>query len=427
MLLRFGVENYYSIRGYTEISLIASGAIKDKGSDLIESTAIRDQIVPICILYGANASGKTNIYHALRRLRSHVVTSFVERKPNQAIARNVFRLNPECSIKPTRYDCDVVINGVRYHYGFEFDDSRYLGEWLFSFPDGRRRMLFTRDEEGVSFGKSLRGNNKSIESIGRPNALFLSTAAQGSHEMLTPIFQYFENAWQGIGAGFEIERVEDDLSDGIDKRVIKFLQFADTGIVACNVKKRERDPSSRRMIEGLYKVMREAASEDGAQVPEIDIDSPLSEVFLGHMAGDGEVVDLPLGDESRGTIRLISMMDEVFKALDEGTMLCIDEIDVSLHPLIVDEILSLFANKRTNPLGAQLIATTHDTHLIGSAYLRRDQIWFCEKSNRGETRAFPLSEFRTRNTDNIERQYLSGRYGAIPYLRGSIEHEKSEL
>ncbi|WP_419316982.1 AAA family ATPase [Caulobacter sp. ErkDOM-E] len=426
MLLRFGVENYYSIKGYTEISLIASGAIKDKGSDLIESSAIRDQVVPICILYGANASGKTNIYQAIRRLRSHIEGSFADRKPGHQILRHVFKLSPDSYSKPTRFDCDVIIGDVRYHYGFEFDDVKYLSEWLFSFPDGRRRMLFTRDENGLTFGKSLRGNNKSIESIVRPNALFLSAAAQGSHEMLTPIFKYFEDNWQGLGAGFEVERVESELTGGVDKRVTNFLKFADTGIVTCKVKTRERDPSSRKMIEGIYRAMKEVASESGSDVPEVDFDSPMSEVFLGHMAGDGEVVELPLGDESRGTIRLISMMDEVFKALDAGTMLCIDEIDVSLHPLIVDEILSLFASKKTNPLGAQLIATTHDTHLISSAFLRRDQIWFCEKSNRGETRVFPLSEFRTRNTDNIERQYLSGRFGAVPYLRGKIDYVKSE-
>ncbi len=420
MLLRFGVSNFRSIREYAELSLIASGAIKDQGPDLLEWSEGKVRVLPGIVLYGANAAGKSSVYNVMSAMRSHVLQSYSKLGATANIPRNSFALDRTSNKEPTRFDCDFILDRVRYHYGFVFGDTRFLREWLYAFPSGHKRILFNRDAEvpSIEFGKHLKGRNKLIEELTRPNSLFLSAAAQSSHPQLTPVYSFFERQLTGLGAGMNSRNIQNIIGRRNDPRLVSFLQLADTGIAGLKTKKVELDERSRK----IFQTIRASLVADAVDNIDIVADEPKpgTEVMFSHTGFEEELFELPFVQESRGTQRLSDMALAAFTALDSGGTIFIDELDTSLHTLLSLKLLSLFMDKATNPHGAQIVATTHDTNILCSGLLRRDQIWFAEKGQSGSTHLYPLTDISTRNTDNLEKGYLQGRFGAVPYL-GRVE------
>lgn len=417
MLLRLGVSNFRSIRDYAELSLIASDAIKDKGTDLLDLPGAKYRVLPAVVTYGANAAGKSSIHMALGTMGSHVLNSFRKLEAGAPIPRSPFALDKTSKEKPTRFDCDFVIDGVRYHYGYEFNNVEFEREWLFSFPEGYRRVLFNRDSANgdIEFGKHLKGKNKAIEELMRPNSLFVSVAAQSSHEELTKIYDFFRRSTMGVGAGLNDTNVQKSIGSNNDPRLIPFLKNADTGISGLEIREESQSEETKKLLAALRSTLAsEIGDEAGSLLP--DNDPSRTAVFFQHIGEDGELFELPFSRESRGTKRLSSVILSAYQALDRGSVLFIDEIDTSLHTLLSVKLISLFTSKATNPRGAQIVATTHDTNLLCCGLLRRDQIWFAEKATDGGTQLYPLTDIKTRNTDNLEKGYLQGRFGAIPYF-----------
>src|SRR5271163_1910633 len=230
--MRFGVANYLSIREYQELSFVAS-SLKDSGADLIDMMTIKETLLPVVLIYGANASGKSNILAALRFFRTIILTSQTQSLPSGNIPRHYFRLDSNCAKQPTVIDCDFMVSGIRYHYGFKATNDSFLEEWLYAYPQGKRQLWFTRDGKFVRPGKFLRGQNKLIEAIMRPNSLFLSAAAQSNHEQLSPIYQFFESSIASIiSQDYPYSILNNMLSDNSDyrDRIVAFLKRADTGI-----------------------------------------------------------------------------------------------------------------------------------------------------------------------------------------------------
>ena len=420
MLLRFGVSNFRSVREYAEFSLIASDAIKDQGSDLFEWPAGKVRVLPGIVLYGANAAGKSSVYSAVGEMRSHVLTSFSGLGATANVPQYPFALDRVSNKKPTRFDCDFIIDQTRYHYGFEFGNASFLKEWLYAFPGSYKRMLFNRDAENsaIDFGKYLKGRNKLIEELTRPNSLYLSAAAQNFHPQLTAIYSFFAQQLQGLGPTVDSRTIQNKIGKHDDPRLAPFLQLADTGISNITIRRNEPDARSRKLLENI----RASLVADALDDVDIKIDDSRleTEVFFSHTGSDGELFDLPFVRESRGTRRLSYIILSALQALDSGGTIFVDELDASFHTLLSLKLLSLFMKKSTNPHGAQLLATTHDTNILCSSLLRRDQIWFAEKGRAGNTHLYPLTDIKTRNTDNIEKGYLQGRFGAVPYL-GRVE------
>lgn len=247
----------------------------------------------------------------------------------------------------------------------------------------------------------------------RENSLFLSAAYQNDHNELVPVAGYFRSLFchnkiwiHGVGASRSLAKEE------IDTRAIKFLEKIGTGVVGF---RREEIPVSedlRKAQDDINNVLRRLIGDQF----EADVDTSKSVKFeLAHRANDGGKVYFDLDNESAGTRRLLTLLGPVFHALEKGHPLVIDELDASLHTEACHALIELFSTPRTNPKGAQLIATTHDTNLLRSQSLRRDQTWFIEKSERGDSRLFPLTDVRTRRGDNIEKGYLQGRYGGIVF------------
>ena len=420
MLLRFGVSNRLSMRDRQELSLTAS-ALKDPTEGLIDCpTSPSGSVLPAVLIYGANASGKTNLVDSLRVMREMVLSSHREGEPGGGVPNRLpFALDPTNAESPTQFDLDFVVDGVRHHYGFEASDEAFLSEWLYAFPKAHRRMLFEREGDEFHFGRSLGGQNKTIVDLVRPNSLFVSAAAQNDHEQLSGVYAYFRSMRGVNGTGFPgDEALSYFVQEEPDDRVIDFLAKIGTGIVEY---RREEDEipaeyrALRREIEAAArKVLNRSVKSN------IDFADKRVTIEFGHRGHDGNPVFLSLDRESAGTRRLLVVLDTVFRALDQGVPICVDELDASLHTYAAEEVLKLFCSRETNPKGAQLIATTHDINLMRSPVLRRDQVWLAEKDVGGATRLYPLTDIRTRSGDDFSKGYLQGRYGAVPHDRSIV-------
>ena len=414
MLLRFAVTNHLSICESQELSFAAS-SLKDRRDGLIDCEAVSSKsVLPAIVIYGANASGKSNILDAIATMKKFVLWSHTKGEPGGGLPRDAFKLDPACLRTPSKFELDFIIDGVRHHYGFEATDEVFAAEWLYTYPLSHPRKLFERDKGTFSFGRELKGQNQNIAGLTRPNSLFLSAAAQNGHEQLSRIYEYFKSI--EIASSISIAGTEASaqfVRDELDSRVIDFLNSINTGVVGYREKKIEI-PEEAQEIRKELKAVLEKLSGGPIKIKPEEEEGKYVAIELAHRDRKGESVYFDLDSESAGTRRLLIILSLVFQALDEGLPLCIDEVDASLHTVASEAVLKLFCLPTTNKKGAQLIATSHDTNLMSSDVLRRDQLWFTEKTPEGATELYPLTEIRTRKGDNIELGYLQGRFGALP-------------
>jgi hypothetical protein len=294
-------------------------------------------------------------------------------------------------------------------------------EWLFAWPHGRKAMWFERDEDDFTFGKTLHGENEAIRGFTRSNSLFLSAAAQNNHPALLPLARYF-STWEfvlnrhvGFSSALLALKFADGEASGDRDAILRILREADTGILDSRVDTPVRDPE-RRVTDGQGELF----SGDAPRVRR-----GLPDVFFRHRAADDQHAWLPLSAESAGTMALVGLAPSVVRSLREGGLLCVDELESSLHPALALRIVGMFNDPKQNPRGAQLMFATHDTNLLGTLVgepaLRRDQVWFTEKDGDGATRVYPLTDFHPRKEENLERGYLQGRYGGVPFLGDLLE------
>ena len=411
MIIRFAVENFRSIRERQELSWVAS-ALKDLEQMTTDVPSVGVSLLHVLAIYGANASGKTSVLRALSFMTHAVVNSQGSWRPTGPIPIQPFLLDEESNGRTSYFDIDLIIDGVRINYGFELDSSQVHREWLYAYPRGKKQIWFERQsgsEKEFHFGKHLQGENRSIQSLTRANSLFLSAAAQNGHQQLLPLFQWFATKLDVVNfsrrGGVSMKAAELCKEPSGRAALLKLLAAADLGIVDVDITERKLDEKT----EGALRAFINSLSEK-----EAEFDAKLPEIRLKHQAADGKSVALRFDDESEGTKALLSLAFPVLHAIKEGGLLCVDELDASLHPLLALEIIKAFLDPALNVRGAQLIFNTHDVNLLDSEILRRDQIWFTEKDGEGSTHIYPLSDFRTRRHENLKRGYLQGRYGAVP-------------
>ncbi|MEE9383280.1 MAG: ATP-binding protein [Nannocystaceae bacterium] len=419
MLIEFRVQNHRSIRDEQVLSLEA--ATHEATDD--RPRARTDQgkpLLPAVALYGANASGKSNVLGALGFMQSAVAQSHRSWEPEEGVPRDPFAWGSQ-DRESSLFEVTFLVGAVRYQYGFVADDERFTEEWLFAYPQGRKQTWFERDGDNFKFGEHLPGENRVVEEVTRPNALFLSTAAQHHHKKLTAVYRWFrELAVVNVARSrretrhpppeFWISRLlarrpdtgqmsllldaSDGESDGLLASFLNLLRAADVGIVDLKL-----------------------VDDAGSHSPR----HRRSRILVGHQVSDGDAW-LPLEEESHGTQTLFTLAYPVLQALRHGGLLVIDELESSLHPLLAAHLVRRFNDPSTNPRNAQIIFTTHDTNLLGTTLgdplLRRDQVWLTEKDQDGATCLYPLSDYKPRKGENLERGYLQGRYGAIPFLGG---------
>lgn len=408
MLLRFRFSNIRSFRTEQELSLIA-GPFSDMPELVRHPETISEGVLPTAAIYGANASGKTNVLRALEFLSEAVTLSHRKWKPDGVIPRMPFLIDDDSRHAPSELEIDFLTGGIRYRYGMRIDSAEVLQEWLHAYPRGKKQTWFHRKRgEPISFGGKMPGENRTIESLTRKNSLFLSAAAQNNHESLSPVYQWITGLLYVFRTGDWEHTAKLCGAPEYLAAVERLVSVADLGVTGLKVRE-ERLPDELMRI---YKAVASALRSDGAEPQE----PPASnEIRLLHRSGNGEV-PFSIDQESRGTISYLALLGPIVDALKRGIPLCVDELDGSLHPLLSAQLIQLFNEPTSNPKGAQLIFTTHDTNLLSSGLLRRDQIWFTEKKDDASSQLFPLSDFRPRRTENLENGYLQGRYGAIPFV-----------
>lgn len=417
MLIDFRVENHRSLRD-EQVLTMQAGRVGDAADPRPRRVhGYSEQLLPVAGLYGANASGKSNVLAALQFMRDAVVESLRFWEPDGGVPRDPFAWGPKRA-EPSLFEVTVVVDAVRYEYGFVTRDDRFLEEWLRAWPNGKKQVWFERDENRFKFGEHLKGENRLIEEVTRPNALFLSAAAQLGHQQLQPIFTWFRrilsfgvpsrsrevqrhkrpdmNLQRHPGAQVDNrERPESSFLDAASRTqlVVRFrslLRSADVGILDFRIKENQPGDTAGRTPGG---------------------------VELRHQSGFDDSW-LPLEEESNGTRRLFSVGLDISEAIQTGGAVLIDELESSLHPVLSQQIVRMFNEPGTNPRNGQLIFTTHDTNLlattVGEPALRRDQVWLTEKDTEGATVLYPLTNYKPRKAENLERGYLQGRYGAIP-------------
>jgi|ERR1035438_3300974 hypothetical protein len=413
MLLRFRASNFRSFRAEQELSMIA-GAFSDRAETVRNPPGTDEGVLPVAAIYGANASGKTNVILAIRFMSEAVRNSHARWEPDEPI-----RLEPFAgqSDAPSTFSADFLLDGVRYQYGLSLSPEAVLEEWLYAYPLGKKQTWFVREKgKPISFSAKLQGDNKTIERLTRPNSLFLSAAAQNNHEALSPLYSWFSRSLSFvIGERSTARPLARVLSDDADLRnkSARLLSLADLGIADLSIREVEVPAYVKEFDARLTSLLKETMKSPPTVLPfEQGI---MREFQFLHRIGDST---LPFREdqESKGTIAFLCLLAPVFGALAKGGVVCVDELDDSLHPLLAIEVIRQFSDTASNPADAQLIFNTHDTNLLSASVLRRDQIWFTEKQPDGASQLYPLSDFKPRMHENLENGYLQGRYGAIPFL-----------
>lgn len=431
MLLNFRVSNFRSFKDEVSISMLSTRL--DQGSGVTTRVAADGttvDVLPVVAVLGANASGKSNLLRAMSTMREMVLTS-ASRPPHEYASRDHFLLDPNSAGEPTLMEINFVIDGDRYQYGFEITDGGLvIEEWLHTFPHKRTQVLFDREKGNeYQFGKNLGGQTRLISEITRPQVLFLSSAAQAGHHLLTRIYDYFyanltllDVPDRGQVSGSTIRRLQEKGGSAI-----RMLSYADLGIYDARIRKSKMSAEQRSRYRKMISEQWDETDELSAEEREEQINSIIARiedsdpsVELMHRGTENRTYALPFEEESLGTKSWLSFISHALDAIEAGSVLLIDELDASLHPLLLAEALELFQSKKTNRNGAQLIFTTHDVTLLSKSLedyrLSRGQIWLTEKGDDGSSSLVPLSDYRPRKGEDLARGYLQGRYGGTPRL-----------
>lgn len=394
MLLRFRGANHRSFRDEFELWTAASRFNLGSGRPAALAEDPAAAYLPAVVIYGANASGKSSVLHAMRWMRRAVLESLDQWIARDRIPREPFLLDPEAVDETSLFEVNIVVGGDRYVYGFEVSDERVESEWLHAHPGGqaRRQVWFERDadrREPFRFpGEGLKGEKEALVPRTRPDALFLTVAAAFNHEQLSPVYNWFkQNLWfigadgkEGSRSGFTAEKL--------------------------------RDPATRDWIIDLLKV-----ADLGIDGVEVELVDSRVQIRLQHR-GKAESVPLSYHLESQGTRAWFSFIGPMIEALDTGAVLLVDELETSLHPSLVAEILRVFQDPKTNKNHAQLVCTSQDAALLGTLHpfppLERDQVRIVIKGKTGESELYPLTDARPRKGEALDRHYLAGGYGGVP-------------
>lgn len=419
MLLRFRATNFASLRDEQELSLMAL----DEHPDVITTTVplVGERALPAIGIFGANASGKSNVLKAVEFARSAVIGSHQLWLPEDPIPRWPFRLDTTSRTEPSAFAFDFVQDDVRYEYVFSLDDRVIREETLRYWPRGKVRVLFERTGTEISFGPSLTGHKSAIAEIVRENSLFLSAAAANNHPQLRPIANWFNRLrWASDYAASP--------RDELDHRMLALMKYADIGVIGSMKINRQAVVTGRETyfvdVPGQEPLFTFDPSDD-LGLPQLrrSLNRILEGgyVHLTHQAEGDRGEPLPWPWESSGTRSWLKLAADASRVLDDGLILIVDDLGSNLHPLLTAQLLGMFQSPRTNPHHAQLIFTGHDASLLGRHVehrLHRDQVWLTAKDQNGATTLYPLTEYgRVRDgLDDIEGRYLQGRYGAVPFF-----------
>jgi len=421
MIAEFTIENFRSFKEKCTFSLIST---KDK--ILSESNTFKYNknlhFLRSAVIYGANASGKSNFFQALDFFLFFSVKSGPSMQIDEPTGTDIFTFSKQTENKPSFFEISFYITEdtdikVKYRYGLSLTENEIVKEYLYAVYNVREVNLFYRESQEINITSYFKEGNRSKLSV-RNNCSYLSVCAQNNGEISTEIIRYFKNMFVNSGIYNNSYITGKMLKEQKNKnKILKFLLNADiqiTGIKTEIMHFNSRDYEAPEVpeIQAFLNFLKK-------EMPGIEEQETF---YFGHPLYDGEKVIgekyLSENDESDGTRKLFSYSLPILNALENGTPIFIDEFDNSLHPLIIENILKLFNSSTINKKNAQLVISCHAVNIMTKDLLRRDQIWFCEKNEYGATDLFSLMKYNdpVRKDASYNKNYLLGKYGAIPYL-----------
>lgn len=435
MILSFSVSNFRSFDKEATISAVASKRVQNEHEQhLVAIPGTDEKALPILVLYGANGAGKSNLIQALEYLRNLALNL----SPGEGRTGRVsfFRQEGE----PTCLDLTFLAEGLIFRYGVELNSNAILSEWLLRIDGSRESVIFERStqEAGVSVvvGKGVGESErfKSLAVVGcRPHQTFLATALSTLEEDLLPANLRSAVRWLQVltlvGPESGIANLSEILEQNATIREFAsgLLRRLSTGVEQLVAVRRSLTPQEVATVFSPEQISLAASDPsvkhfadlpDGTQI-HIESVEPWRafhySLRAAHRKADGSLVQLSLREESDGTRRLLHLAPTLFELRMQASVFVVDELDRSLHPNLLYAFLESYLSE-ANPHASQLIVTTHESHLLDTALLRRDEIWFAEKDNGGATSLYSLSDFQVRKDLSIRKHYLQGRFGAIPFL-----------
>jgi AAA15 family ATPase/GTPase len=434
MLIEFRVGNFRSFAEPQTFSLVASSDTRHP-DNCIPFEKLR--LLKSAAVFGANASGKSNLIRAINFMRLFVLASATKMNVGDTIQIAPFRLNPESRDQASFFEAAFVVEQVRYQYGFTVTSKRVEDEWLIAYPKGRPRHLLERhfdlksEETTWTFRGELEKEGTLLKERTRDNGLVLSRGAELNIAPLTRVFLWFRQRMLMLDLSNQPEalihqtagRLEHDPS--FRESVVRLLRHADLGIGELEL------PS---IVHHSFASLPSPDDADNPDLPMMLFGRPgsSSRVYETtgqllqsiHQSSSGDRVPFNfLEAESKGTQRFFALIGSWLDALDQGQLLVIDELDCSMHPLLSRKLIELFQSRDANPKGAQLVFSTQDSTLMDPELFRRDQIWIVEKDRAGASRLSSLYDFedKPRNNEALQRRYLAGRYGGVPVFGPAFE------
>jgi len=419
MIIEFTVGNFLSFNEKRNINFEAKG-ISELKENVI--TFEKHKLLRSAIIYGANSSGKSNLIKAFDRMRDCVLLS-VKLNDTDELEYTPFLLSDDSENNPTFFEIIFLDKDKKYRYGFEYNLTEIINEWLFVCVNSKKEnALFIRTKDGIGVSEKFE-EGKGMELSTNNNRLFISLVAQLGGIISKRVIELFKdyNVLSGLEHndynGYSLRMLHKKL-DGCNESLLLF-QTLKLGFRDIKVSETEFNPSE--IPEFFPKNLKSKLVKDMIGKKTVKI-----KTIHNKYDKNGNVIDIVSFDkeenESEGTNKIMDLSGPIFDTLLSGKTLIIDELDAKLHPLITIQIVNLFNNTKTNFNNAQLLFATHDTNLLSSDLFRRDQVWFTEKDEMEQTDLYSLYDFnlpdgtKVRNDSNLEKNYIRGRYGAIPFI-----------
>lgn len=417
MLIEFKVTNFRSIKETQTLTMVAADALKELESNTFETgIANLPNLVRSSVIYGPNASGKSNLIAAIAFMEEMVRESAREAQVGEPIEINPFRLDAASRNEDTEFEIHFIAENTRYQYGFSLNTQRITSEWLYAYPHGSPQKWFERQYDAANgryeykysdlFEKKKLREERDKYTI--ENNLYLSVAVQKNSQQLLPVFTWFQKKLQYILSMSHLrEGRTSNLCQSEDGRikVLAFMNAAGITVRDLSVEKKSFTPDD--LPTDMPDEIREKV------LKELQGAVKFETKFLYQSNDNQSLIPFELEDESDGTQALFAFAARWLELLENDEILFVDEIDTSLHPLLVHHLVKLLNCSNSK---AQLVFTTHDTTLLSQRIMRRDQVWFVEKDKAQSTQLYSLADFSPRKNEALEKGYLSGRYGAIPFL-----------
>lgn len=408
MLIKFSVQNYLSFKDLNTLDMLPASISQHKNYLLDD---VNYKLLKSAAVFGANASGKSNLFHAMGFARGFILNSSRESQAGEKIAVTPFLLSTETENQPSLFEFVFIVNNVKYRYGFCLNNTEVVDEWLFEAKKIKETLLFKRHLQEFDISTKFKEGNK-VKDLTRNNALLLSVAAQFNIKIAKDILSWFIrlNVISGLS---EYNPVTIDYVSTPEhkKQFIDILKTADFSIEDFKLQERNMSEVPNFIQKAIAKKQKEIGGEFKL-LPEIKtLHKKYGKNFK--MAGYIEF-DLEK-KESKGTKNLFSLLGPILDTIETNGVLVIDELETNLHPLISRFLIKMFNIKNKS---AQFIFNTHDTNLLSNKFFRRDQIYFVNKDKFGQSNLYSLYEYDNvpRADKTLNKDYLEGKYKAIPFI-----------